>query len=1809
MASGRQHLRVVMVVEEPFEIDAAPTVGSLRDTHCNECQVQLSTASEALLLLRRVGSGYAAILFPPDTNRAEASVRSVLARFRRDLGDAWTPAWLDHIRVSRFALVQPFMLLPGDALAEALGTAPSLWEWLETEDRATEMAAIGALAAEMDDDLAEARVLEQLAHQALDMPSADAAARYRGAIILYGKALALLDEGRHRRERARLLFGRGYAMHELWLLEPDLDLARSAAQALGSVLESIEPGEDPPTYVRALLARTRLAAESSLEMGTGTIGEAIDLAERGLILTRQFGQSSTAAFLHNNLGCWYMVSSRLNPRERLDRAEEHFRACLAIGEAEASLLALVNLIDLYTRRSELGPFDGDRLNRVINALYRVLGERSKNPVMLLTHVRMVRFLISALAEHTPERRKEHAKALNRLLTLVVGPGQLQLRLVVKEALVEALVAGPPDAEEDDARLATRLAMEIESEAAGALPRLQLLASASALRVYLDPRAECSVNTLYSCIAEADARLDKISSELDIERWAAIAARGTLLLCSPRFGRDDARLARWIARVEGSIESIDPETRLGRLLYRAREAGHQYELTLRVAAAVTDAPGPRLRLELRIDPADHVSLSLHDGQEIIVASKFQLQDPITIAARRSLRWYLESYPELVGDHYADRAREVEAAMIDWGTALYHSVFGGAVARRIYDLVERRGLGEVGFFVTDARAHLRSVPWDLLYDPGERRFITPEFASFTRSGLVRTGGVGRRVEGRPLRILLLIARPINFSGHGDYRVVARPMMEALGRFSHCVELTALEPPTRANLEAALRRLDSDGGSYFDILHIDAHGVFDAAALGGNACILLEDDARAVAPLTADALADLLRPAPPPLVVMNACRSTAGDRDDDVERNVLVGLGLDRVAPAEDPKYSARQTLAAAALSAGVSAVVGMQFEVLIGAAARAIESLYAGMAGGESVGLAVQRARRALRDDNRRTGARTTLRLRDWFVLDYHESRDPLVWTGYEPGPDKGRLQPRIVGREEELADAVRLLRSDKARALLVTGLFGSGRLSFLIALAEWVLWTKPAFASGGVFHVLGDGSVMELDLRGGRDIDLGVAVPYLRDHPCLLIVGSVPPWLDEVTWPKGGARLAYSAMKYVVDGQHGHLNLDGLRDDERRVLALEILAANGGSGALDDPACEDLFELLQGNPLAIHTTLPHLRDKTPGGVRATILGAPGADEQLAAQLVEPFSDHLGLLTGWLADGRSQAARQAFGFLSLIAGPAHLQGIKPMVDHGLLSHPAWSMILPGLAAATAMLWHTQLCDSAPRGSKISVFQPMTPLVLRQALGHAAERPLVEAFIEWQASEAQCQLDLIADGKEATAVGLHAHYAPNIRHALELASRYDLPAFAPPLVHYFQRLWFGRGRRPELLRLLESCAGSWSLDQLDGAVDERARMSYTVHYQRASTLLALGKAALAAPILEALRRWSRATGQGEADVDFLLGQAHAITGDLAQAIHRHRASEQADLGAHSALDRAKNLHHIGDLEAKRGNHEQGIRLLRESVEILRATRQPGSVLVVGLTSLATLLHVHGHYTEAEPLAREGLHIAVGIGDRSRQRRLALVLSVCCMELGKRSEAIALLETCVALSGPGDSPLELSNIYYEMGLVYYHMDEHEMARRCFLQASEHGRFGRLSGMLGVLALTAGDGQDALGHFIEALSLFERDNQVEDCRRTRANLRRTVDRKLCTPEEFELAWRARRDDEPPLEILGDPAHGAEDLSPLGAELPALLRQQIVGWIQRGLSDDDVLALLVRMSGPAMPPSQGLPPLLRANFMGHIRRLRADPRC
>jgi tetratricopeptide (TPR) repeat protein len=621
-------------------------------------------------------------------------------------------------------------------------------------------------------------------------------------------------------------------------------------------------------------------------------------------------------------------------------------------------------------------------------------------------------------------------------------------------------------------------------------------------------------------------------------------------------------------------------------------------------------------------------------------------PLDGQALEDLRWYLEDYLTAPFGVYEDRGARIEAALAGWGHDVFETVLAAGPVRDAYE--RARDSGDFELILRSSSAELLGMPWELMADPADEVPLALQIGGLSRS-LPTVSDDAEMVpvpQGR-LRVLMVICRPAGPRDVG-YRMIARPLLDRLEAVRGQVDLVVLRPPTLEALRAELVAATQAKMPY-QVVHFDGHGVFLGAgtAAGGEGAVVFEGPHGGPQYIPSRVIAQVLRDAVVPMVVLNACQSGA------------VGKELEAA-------------IATRLLVEGIAAVVAMAYSVYSVAAAEFMAAFYERLFAGGTVAAAVSAGRQQMARRPGRPSPKGDLPLADWLVPVHYGRRDvsfPQAAVARSPGGpalaealdaasvteaarDSGRgpLDPAdgvFVGRDDFFYDLEVTAR--QGRVIILAGPGGAGKTELAKAFGrwwrdtggierpDWVFWHtfEPGLASFGLDSII---TGIGLRLHGTEFAALGAEQRYaavleaLTSRKMLLIwdnfesvwsfadPGNDAPGMDET-----GREQLHSFIQAIAAhgpsvllitsrnpehwlGEVRRVTVGGLASQEAAEYADVLLAPYPAAGERRARrAFGELMEWLQGNPLALRLVLPGLDRDEPDVLLAQLRGVVASTE--------------------------------------------------------------------------------------------------------------------------------------------------------------------------------------------------------------------------------------------------------------------------------------------------------------------------------------------------------------------------------------------------------------------------------------------------------------------------------------------------------------------------------------------------------------------------------------------------------------------------
>ncbi|PZU98418.1 MAG: Tfp pilus assembly protein PilF [Pseudanabaena sp.] len=476
----------------------------------------------------------------------------------------------------------------------------------------------------------------------------------------------------------------------------------------------------------------------------------------------------------------------------------------------------------------------------------------------------------------------------------------------------------------------------------------------------------------------------------------------------------------------------------------------------------------IREEQQVDDGFLANLRI-DGRDY---PNIMISDPFLKSEEDSLEWYFERwlrFPMLD----TTRAADVAASIREYGTRLFDQIFADRKAYADY-LRLRDNLGPLRFEIEGINPEFQALHWEALRD-AELPYPLAVDCVMVRKSTKPTAVMAEVKDSTTLNVLMVTARPSK--NDVAYRVISRPLIEALGNSQLPVKIDLLRPAT---FEGLSRHLEEKGAGHYHMIHFDCHGALltyeqcnvenkagaDALTFkqrygrtqiasysGVKAFLVLEGNEDGEEDLVeATELADLLTGKRIPVCMLNACQSG---------KQLGTETGL-----VDDYRET---SLGSRLMAAGMQMVVAMGYSVTVTAAKVMMAAVYEQIFNKKLLEDAVRLGRRELFNQKERSAYfNYEIPLEDWLLpVVYGTQQVNLNLREFTPQEEEayfeslGRAFQFVQPEYEFVGRDLDILRIEKALArhnmLLLQGMGGTGKTTLLNFLREW--WEKTHFADG------------------------------------------------------------------------------------------------------------------------------------------------------------------------------------------------------------------------------------------------------------------------------------------------------------------------------------------------------------------------------------------------------------------------------------------------------------------------------------------------------------------------------------------------------------------------------------------------------------------------------------------------------------------------------------------------------------------------------------------------------------------------------
>jgi len=372
------------------------------------------------------------------------------------------------------------------------------------------------------------------------------------------------------------------------------------------------------------------------------------------------------------------------------------------------------------------------------------------------------------------------------------------------------------------------------------------------------------------------------------------------------------------------------------------------------------------LNLHFKKSQQVTIQLVQDSSVTV----DFAIPLTPQDREAIRHYLEVYAaQYVMDIDDQEAKRVTAQLPQWGQSLFDAVFNNAAAKQLFSQFINTPNDKYLLTITAQQPEILSLPWELLHDAGQFLFAFQPSLTILRRIPAKTTFPAYKTQSQ-LHILFLISRPQGESFINP-RTDAQAVLKAIENYPD-ITVEFLQPATLENL---WQRLQNDDLPQIDVIHFDGHGVFDKTTglerksieqlnsfprnlrkqlrnlkIGANIGYLLFEKAgkngREKFYVPTSWLSYILSESKIRLMVLSACQSVMVAHDDEETEEEPIG------------------SIAVGLVATSVPSVLAMSYSLMVRATELLFGGFYREIASGNSVGMALDKARHALLQERKR-----------------------------------------------------------------------------------------------------------------------------------------------------------------------------------------------------------------------------------------------------------------------------------------------------------------------------------------------------------------------------------------------------------------------------------------------------------------------------------------------------------------------------------------------------------------------------------------------------------------------------------------------------------------------------------------------------------------------------------------------------------------------------------------------------------------------------------------------------------------------------
>jgi predicted ATPase/DNA-binding XRE family transcriptional regulator len=622
---------------------------------------------------------------------------------------------------------------------------------------------------------------------------------------------------------------------------------------------------------------------------------------------------------------------------------------------------------------------------------------------------------------------------------------------------------------------------------------------------------------------------------------------------------------------------------------------------------------------------------------------------------------------------------------------------------------------------------------------------------------------------------------------------------------------------------------------------------------------------------------------------------------------------------------------------------------------------------------------------------------------------------------------LLGREQEVAQALGLVRERGVRLLTVTGPGGVGKTRLALELAHtlragfadglaWIDLTAlrdPSLVPQTVAHVLG--------LREQADHAFPEQVrAFLQDKQFLLLLDNFEHLLEAADFVAN--LLVYCPRLHILVTSRTPLHL---RAEQQLVLTPLTPAASAAlfreraqrvQPGLDDtsPVVAAICDQVDRLPLAIELAAAHVR----------VLSLP--------VLLERLSDRLRFLRRGTRDlpERQRTMQEAIAWsynllpptqqrwfrrLSIFMGGYTLAAAESIcgVEEPTTSDEGFSTIAALVDASLVQV--ETMADGLPRYRLLEVIREYAGKQLRAAGEEDSYQRLHAEYYAALAEEAEC----IGSGQRSREAHLERESA-NGRAALDFAYERGEVTLGLRLATWFGRFWIARGQMSEGNLWLERML---ALDEALGTQGASPAIRSKALYHASHLMMHLGRRDRAFALAEEALALAERTGD-QTDIS----NALALLGSIVLARGAEEEAATYITESYMAAQRAKDagdphqislaLLNLGELARKQGDVARATECLEEALADVRAIDMTWGIANI-LTLLGHLARGQQDYERAKVRYRESLTLYHRLGNATYTAWcLEGIAAVACAE-GSYQHATRLCAAAAALRLAAQTPL----------------------------------------------------------------------------------------------------------------------------------------------------------------------------------------------